>query len=118
MASLLCHYLHIGNFYNAGEIANALKIEADIVGSGAINAGVDVALLLCAFANKGADEDVLPRNILCREGSREVLYVRRTTKHGRKREKIFSFFIGRFRSSNDAKMSKSSPLEPQDGCGS
>ena len=46
MASILYHHLHLGNLYNVGEIANALNVEADVAGNGAINAGVDVTLLL------------------------------------------------------------------------
>ena len=53
MASILSHYLHVGNLYNAREIANALKIEADVTGNDAIDAGVDVALFLLAFVNEG-----------------------------------------------------------------
>ena len=52
VASILSHYLHVGNLYDAGEIANALNIEVNVAGNNTINAGVDVTLLLRAFANE------------------------------------------------------------------
>jgi hypothetical protein len=103
VASILSHYLHVGNLYDAGEIANALNIEADVAGNDAINAGVDVTLLLRAFANEGGDDYFLPCNVLGREGSRDVLYVRRAIKYGRQRGNKLSLFIGRFRSSDETK---------------
>ena len=103
VASILHHHLHIGNLYSAGEIANALNIEADVDGNDAINAGVDVTLLLRAFANEGGDDYELPYSVLGREGSRDVLYVRRAIKYGRKRGNKLSLFIGRFRSSDETK---------------
>ena len=103
VASILHHHLHIGNLYSAGEIANALNIEADVDGNDAINAGVDVTLLLRAFANEGGDDYELPYSVLGREGSRDVLYVRQAIKYGRKRGNKLSLFIGRFRSSDETK---------------
>ena len=52
MASILSHYLHVGNLYDAGEIANALNIEADVAGNDAIDADVDATLLFWAFPNE------------------------------------------------------------------
>ena len=46
VASILCHHLHIGNLYSAEEIANTSNIEVGVTGNDAINAGVDVTLLL------------------------------------------------------------------------
>ena len=68
VVSLLNHYFYIGNLYNTGEIANALNIEADVAGNDAINVGVNVTFLFCAFANEGADECAVPYNVLGREG--------------------------------------------------
>ena len=48
------------------------------------------------------DDCLLPYNVLGREESRDIMYIRRTTKCGRKRGKDFSLFIGRFRSGDDA----------------
>ena len=51
---------------------------------------------------RGGDYE-LPYSVLGREGSRDVLYVRRAIKHGRKRGNKLSLFIGRFRSSDETK---------------
>ena len=82
VASILSHYLYVGNLYDAGEIANALNVEADVAGNDTINAGVNVTLLLWTFANEGGGDSFLSYNVLGREESRDVLYVRQTTKHG------------------------------------
>ena len=118
VASILSHYRHVGNLYNVGEITNTPNIKADVAGNATIDAGVDVTLLLWAFANEGWDNYLLPYKFLGREESWDVLYVRWTTKHGRERGKDFFLFIGRFRSGDDSKHVRvCSLLEPWDGCG-
>ena len=106
VASILLPQDHVSHLYSAADIANALNVAADVDGNDAINAGVDVTLLLRAFANEGGDDYFLPCNVLGREESRDVLYVRRTAKHGRKWGNKLSLSIGRFNSIDTAKKAR------------
>ena len=64
VVSILYHHPHNCNLYNAEEIANTLNIKVGIVGNEAIDAVVDVTLLLREFANEGGGgEYILPYNI-------------------------------------------------------
>ena len=50
---------HVNYLYSAVGIANALNVAADVDGNDAINAGIDVTLLLRAFSHEGeADYEV------------------------------------------------------------
>ena len=88
--------------YSAADIASALNVAADVDDNDAINAGVDTALLLCAFVYEGEGDYEVPYNLLAHGGG-FLLYVRREIKHRRKWGNKLSLSIGRFNSIDVAK---------------
>ena len=106
VSSILLPQDHVSHLYSAADIANALNVAADVDGNDAINAGVDVTLLLRAFAHEGEGDYEVSYNLLGRGGSRSILYVRREIKHGRKWGNKLSLSIGRFNSIDTAKKAR------------
>ena len=56
VVSLLCPWHHFNNLYTATDIAEALNIAANVNRNPTIDRGVDMPLLLRAFAFNGTEE--------------------------------------------------------------
>ena len=106
VASSLLRYLHTNNLHSGNNIATVLNIAADVERDDARS--VNATLLMRAFANEGANEFALAcSNVLGRDGDTDILYVRKTLKHGKKAEgSDFCLAVGRFVSMDAAKCSK------------
>jgi hypothetical protein len=75
---------HAGSLYSAKNIVDALNAAANFNGNAAISLGIDVSLLLRAFANDAADKFFLAYDEVfghCRDNN--VLFIWRAKRVGR-----------------------------------
>ena len=100
VASLLRNQNHAGSLHSAEDIADALNAAADFNGNAAISLGIDVSLLLRAFANDAADEFVLAYDeVFGHRRDKNVLFIRRAKRVGRHEGKGQQrMLVGRFSS--------------------